>query len=298
MKNSFIFPLMILLTLLVSPLFVSADDNNSVLKNEFNIEDFVDTSKPFKMENGEMVDTLEYFEDGIESITPYLVIGKDGRKKVANPFVVPYKPMTYLLLEFDDYISACSGTLVANYKVLTNAHCLAEENLKTGKLTGNKVNVAVALTGVKDNHYSQAYWGKSYHYPGGYDKGIVALDYGVIALEKDSRPAPGITNGTLPIKTVKNLSNNQSLKVYGYPGDKTPPLDLWGMKGNLLGQSGTIAYYDMDTYNGQSGSAVLNNSNEIVVLHSSGFMFDDHSLANGGPKMTNSVVKFIKNNGN
>ncbi|MBU5467212.1 hypothetical protein KQI49_10305 [Virgibacillus sp. MSJ-26] len=54
----------------------------------------------------------------------------------------------------------------------------------------------------------------------------------------------------------------------------------------------------MDTNKGQSGSAVLNNSNEIVALHSSGFMFDDHSLANGGPKMTSSVVKFIKNNGN
>nr|WP_256439007.1 hypothetical protein [Virgibacillus sp. MSJ-26] len=70
------------------------------------------------------------------------------------------------------------------------------------------------------------------------------------------------------------------------------------MKGKLLGQSDTIAYYDMDTNKGQSGSAVLNNSNEIVALHSSGFMFDDHSLANGGPKMTSSVVKFIKNNGN
>ncbi|MEI3611507.1 hypothetical protein [Pseudogracilibacillus sp. SO30301A] len=53
------------------------------------------------------------------------------------------------------------------------------------------------------------------------------------------------------------------------------------MSGNLLGQSDTIAYYDMDTYYGQSGSAILNNSNEIVAVHSSGFMFGDHSLGNG-----------------
>lgn len=303
MKGFFIFPLMVLLSVLVSPVLASADDGTSVLKydlqrNEFNIEDLVDASKPFKLESGEMVDTLEYFENGIEHVTPHLIIGTDGRTKVVNPFVMPYKPMTYILLEFDEYIASCSGSLVANYKILTNAHCLLETDLDTKEFTGNEVNEIVALTGVKDNHYSQAYWAKSHHYPSAYTTVGVRLDYGVIALEKDSRPAPGVTNGTLPIKTVTNLSNNQALKLYGYPGDKTPPLDLWGMSGNLINQDSTVAYYNMDTYYGQSGSPVLNNSNEIVAVHSSGFMFGDHSLGNGGPKTINSVVNFINNNGN
>jgi len=142
MKKRFIFSLMIFFTVLMSPLLVSADDITSELRSKFNIEDFVNTSKPFKMENGELVDTSEYFKDGIESISPNVIIGPDGRKKVADPFAHPYKSMTYIILEFDKYVSACTGTLVSGYKVLTNAHCLAEEDQLTGKLTGNKVNIA------------------------------------------------------------------------------------------------------------------------------------------------------------
>src|SRR5690625_6401863 len=69
MKKRFIFSLMIFFTVLMSPLLVSADDITSELRSKFNIEDFVNTSKPFKMENGELVDTSEYFKDGIESIS-------------------------------------------------------------------------------------------------------------------------------------------------------------------------------------------------------------------------------------
>ena len=294
MKKSFMFVLATLLTLLISPVFVLADDGISISKKDsklkkFNVEDFVDASKPFKKDDGELVDTLEYFENDIESIAPFVIIGKDGRSKVTNPFARPYKSMTYILLEYDDYLASCSGTLVDNYKILTNAHCLSH------KKTGKKPLASVALTGVKDNHYSHSYWGESYHVPSGYhSSGSVELDYGVLVLEKDSRPAPGIENGKLPIKTVTNLSANQNLKLYGYPSDKTPPLDLWGMRGNLIGQTDTVAFYNMDTYYGQSGSGVLNNSNEIVAVHSSGFRFGDHSEANGGPKTTKSVVNFIK----
>lgn len=258
--------------------------NNNPLQ-KIDIEKLIDINKPFKTEDGELINPIEYFENNTELIDPYVIIGPDGRKKVTNPSVMPYRAMTYILLEFDNYTASCSGTLVDNYKVLTNAHCLVDDE------TGKKPIESVILTQVKDNHYSQAYWGTKHITPSGYN-GNTDLDYGVIILKNDGRPAPGIEQGKLPIKQVTNLSNNQSLKIYGYPADKT--LDLWGMTGNLKSQTNTLAFYDIDTYEGQSGSGILNSSNEIVAIHAAGFKFENENL-NGGPKMTKSVVNFIKN---
>lgn len=291
-KRVIVFILVAFLPLLLSPLFVSAKDTNGVIKrSKFNIEDFVDTSKPFKTENGEFVDTLEYFKGGIKSITPNVIIGPDGRTKVEDPFIYPYRAMVYIILEFEHYVIACTGSIVGDYKVLTNAHCLSEEDPITGNFTNNKPIFSAVLTGVKDNHYSMAYFGESYHFPSEFPATQnVAYDYGVIILEDYGYPqSPGELWGFLPIRITNDLPNGQTLHLYGYPGDKIPPLDLWGMSGTLVAQNDRLIVYDMDTYSGQSGSAVLNNNYEIVAIHSGGLIVGNEYIFNGGPKMIKSL---------
>ncbi|GGG33526.1 hypothetical protein GCM10007425_30270 [Lysinibacillus alkalisoli] len=288
MKKRFSFLVAMLFALLAIPLSVAASENTSrdgQPLQKFEIENIVDVTKPFKTEDGEFVDIMEHFNSQPSFIAPRIIIGPDGRHKVADPSVMPYRAMTYIILEYNNFVSSCSGTIVDNYKVLTNAHCVVDKDTKE---TPKKITV---FTQMQDNNYVHSYKAVSSHYPSTYN-GNTDVDYAVILLDQTSSTVPGIANGKTPIKTVTNLTNNQALKVYGYPGDKSP-VSLWGMSGNLESQTSTIAYYNMDTYSGQSGSGVLNTSNELVAVHAAGFSTTSGLRYNGGPKMTSTAVNFI-----
>lgn len=66
-----------------------------------------------------------------------------------------------------------------------------------------------------------------------------------------------------------------------------------GMSGTVSEESTSIAYYSLDTAGGQSGSAILNSSNQVIGVHNAGYRRTDGTQINGGPKMTKPMVDFI-----
>lgn len=60
------------------------------------------------------------------------------------------------------------------------------------------------------------------------------------------------------------------------------------MAGKVASESKNVAYYTIDTYNGQSGSALFNTSGQIIGVHNAWY-----GDVNGGPKMTKPFRDFI-----
>lgn len=62
-----------------------------------------------------------------------------------------------------------------------------------------------------------------------------------------------------------------------------------------LQENSFLAFYEIDTYGGQSGSAMLNSSNQIIGVHNGGYDLNSNNVmdANGGPKMTKPMYDFV-----
>ncbi|PEJ91097.1 hypothetical protein CON73_15790 [Bacillus toyonensis] len=74
-----------------------------------------------------------------------------------------------------------------------------------------------------------------------------------------------------------------------YPGDKaqsTGAVSQWGASGSILQENSSLAFYEIDTYGGQSGSAMLKSLNQIIDVHNGGYDLSGNSVidSNGGPK--------------
>lgn len=220
------------------------------------------------------------------------IFGSDGRKKVSDTTVTPYKQISLLLIDFDNGTGICTGTVVGTDTVLTNAHCVRnlDKNLNA--------NGGYVIPAVKDNHYNYgAYEIEDYYYPGGYDSsGDARYDYAVLKVKPYGNNEIGNVVGSLGYKVVTDLEGT-NIKIYGYPYDKVVEtgINQWGMSGNVQDENTYLAFYKIDTYNGQSGSAMLNSSNKIVGVHNGAYNFDDDDEPemNGGPKMSTNMANLI-----
>lgn len=225
------------------------------------------------------------------SFSPFAVIGTDQRTKVTDTTKTPHKQIAYVELEYDNFYAACTGTLIGKDLVLTNAHCVHDLD------TGESAVGGVVIPALKDNHYSYgAYFIQDYYHPVGYsNSGDSQYDFAILKLEKYGSYDAGDIVGYLPYKQVTNLSGT-TIKIYGYPADlieETGLYNQWGMSGTVSQESTNLAYYTIDTFNGQSGSAMLNTSNQVVGVHNASYRLQNGNVINGGPKMTKPMVDFI-----
>ncbi|MCU1804741.1 trypsin-like serine peptidase [Cytobacillus firmus] len=226
------------------------------------------------------------------TINPYAVIGTDGRQKVTNTSISPHRMISYIELDFGDFFAQCTGTVIGKDMILTNAHCVQDLD------SGSDVESAVVIPAVKDSHYSYgAYTMEKFLVPRGYEDsdGSSAYDFAIIKTNKNGTSEVGDVTGTLPVKQVNNI-DELSIKIYGYPGDKiasTGIVDQWGMSGKVEQEDTYVAYYSLDTAGGQSGSAILNSSNQIVGVHNAAYTTTGGTTINGGPKMTKPMYDFI-----
>ncbi|QHA38751.1 trypsin-like serine protease (plasmid) [Rossellomorea marisflavi] len=227
-----------------------------------------------------------------KSYAPNVVIGQDGRKVVTDTSVNPYRQITYIELDWGDSWGWCSGTLIGKDTVLTNGHCVVDPSKQKGITSG------YVIPGLNENHYSYgAYQVVDYFVPSHWiNNGSSTHDYAVLKLAPYMGQNAGDVAGYRPIKQVNNVVN-QSIKLYGYPQDRidsTGRVSQWGMSGSIGREDTALAFYQIDTYRGQSGSALLNSSNEIIGVHRGSYGFSDGKTYNGGPKMTKPVYDFIK----
>ncbi|MGI8384198.1 trypsin-like serine peptidase [Robertmurraya sp. P23] len=237
--------------------------------------------------------SLDPSGDAIQKlITPYVVIGADNRTVVQDTSVSPFKQISYIEIEWANSWGWCTGTLIGQDTVLTNGHCVVNPYTQQG------IRGAYVIPGLNNNHYSYgAYQVVDYFVPSGWiNTGDTAQDFAVLKLAPYLGKNAGEVAGYRPVRQVSNILN-QNIRVYGYPGDiieRTGVYSQWGMSGTIGREDNSLAFYQLDTFNGQSGSAILNGSNEIIGVHRGGYTFMDGQTFNGGPKMIKPVYDFIK----
>ncbi|ANZ32296.1 MULTISPECIES: trypsin-like serine peptidase [Anoxybacillaceae] len=222
---------------------------------------------------------------------PQVVIGADGRTKVSNTSVTPHRQIAYIELEFRDGWYTCTGTVIGKDKVLTNAHCVMDVTNQSGAING------YVYPAVNNNTYSYGvYQIVDYYITSNYvQTGDPTQDFAVLKLSTYLGKNIGDVVGYLPLRQVSSIQGT-SAKLYGYPGDKIEQyneVSQWGMTGSISKETNELAFYQIDTYNGQSGSSLLNSSNEIIAVHRGSFSVNGTTY-NGGPKMIKPVYDFIR----
>lgn len=133
-------------------------------------------------------------ESESNSFSPSVVIGPDGRAKVSNINVTPYKQTLYLesiyINTFNDLVVyRCSGSFFKdNYgqgKVLTAAHCIYTRDMDENFVQGYAAGMAI-FRGMKDGVYDDVSYASSVKIPYEYvDSGYIATDIGTITIQDD-----------------------------------------------------------------------------------------------------------------
>lgn len=223
-----------------------------------------------------------------------VVFGTDTRNKVSNTSIQPYRSISYISMSFSDGDYMCTGTVIGKDTVLTNAHCVYDTDNKQYLKSG------YIIPAVNDSHYSYGYYNiEGYSVPSGYinSGGSSQYDFAVMKVSTNGGLHIGDVVGSLGVKQVSNIKGT-GIKIYGYPGDKaqsTGAVSQWGASGSILQENASLAFYEIDTYGGQSGSAMLNSSNQIIGVHNGGYDLNGNNVkdSNGGPKMVKPMYDFI-----
>lgn len=206
-------------------------------------------------------------------------------------------------------LSACSGTMIGPSTMLTAAHCL---HSGTSWYPGNWQEAMGVdhQDGWPAGHpygVIDCVWGTL---PGAWTSNNTSVtnDYAVFEFSGCGL-YPGNTVGWLGLWAANDASlHQQSMNVYGYPGDSEGCLggtcfwpSIWGTADSTnAGEDGSTAIqYDTDATGGQSGAGVYlfsGNSRYIVGIHKG----ENWELTNGwynfGRRVTTSLLSFIESN--
>lgn len=228
---------------------------------------------------------VEADEPYIDSLFPEKIIGSDDRKLITNTTDEINRTMVRITFEtyneYGNWGKFCgSGVLIGNDTVLTAGHVLY--NQKYGQYTQNlKVVPAATWNGesfLAPYGYSVA---TETEVLSGYKSGDTAQDVGVIKLKTPL----GSKTGFLTLS--ESVSSGQYVKTIGYPGDKN---GLYFSEGSVLSSDGIRVKYNLDTMGGQSGSPILNDTNQIIAVHYGGMKYEESNIAY---PINNSVRQLI-----
>ncbi|MFP7487274.1 trypsin-like serine protease [Priestia filamentosa] len=216
-----------------------------------------------------------------ESVSLKIVVGNDDRTLVKNSSLSPYSSIALLFSSQ----SVCTGSLIAEDKILTAAHCVYD------KSTSSYFKETSVYPGM--NNDEMPFGGSDsveYYVPQSYiDSGKAKYDYAVV---KVAEPI-GKEAGVLKVKEAEQKNNKAPIKIIGYPFDKymeTSKMSQFEMSGNIVDEDTNAVYYDIDTTEGQSGAPILNSENKIIGVHSGNYYINDK---NGGPKIDQEALKFV-----
>lgn len=223
-----------------------------------------------------------------------VVFGTDNRSKVSNTSIQPHRSISYISISYPNGDYMCTGTVIGKDTVLTNAHCIYNKDTK------QYIKSGYIIPALNDSHYSYGYYNiESYSIPSGYinSGGSAQYDFAVMKVSTNGGSHIGDVVGSLGVKQVNSIKGT-GIKIYGYPADKavsTGAVSQWGTSGSILQENSSLAFYEIDTFGGQSGSAMLNSSNQIIGVHNGAYDLNanDVSDSNGGPKMIKPMYDFV-----
>lgn len=210
----------------------------------------------------------EFYEDE-EKVLKKIDPGKDGRILVDQTDIWPNSVHGVVYIRFKssapDSYGWGSGTLISPRIVLTAAHNLYDYEKKERAV---ELRFLPAING-KSLSFPEPKV-VEFYYPKTYTQSKKE-DYGILVLDTPIGEQTGYFGlAVLPSEKLKELEIN----VTGYPGDKVKDKDryyeMWGMKGKPVNLDDGYIQYEIDTYNGQSGSGVTYQENEdhfVVGVH-------------------------------
>jgi glutamyl endopeptidase len=218
---------------------------------------------------------------------PGSIIGKDGRTRIQDTRVFPYRALVFLRVDFGGYTLECTGALIGAHMVATAGHCVRDPSL--GWATGARVYPALNGTSAP---YEMALGTEFYSVTGWLESFRPEFDYGAIRLDKDAGSETGWFGMTVFDKpTLRKLT----VRVTGYPADK-PYKTMWTMAGPLRRVTALRLFYDIDTYAGQSGSPIYDTTVSracsycVVGIHGYGVGGDPRARFNSGVRITHAVL--------
>lgn len=145
---------------------------------------------------------------------------------------------------------SCTGTIIAPKVVITAAHCI-EPSFDIYFIPGQISRIWGGLNKTSKNAVKAKI---TRIFPGYYYDDPTKGDLGLLIFHNEFKVKP------LALST--QYAQNEVVSIAGYPEDK-PLGTLWEGTGEIDGAS-----YTIDTYGGQSGSALRNKDNEIIGIHS------------------------------
>jgi len=113
------------------------------------------------------------------------------------------------------------------------------------------------------------------------------FDYGVIHLESDSA---GRQTGNFEVRAISDqLLNNVAAKISGYPADREQAQFQYFHERPIQRVTATRLFYDIDTFGGQSGSPIWEDTAEhgvvAIGIHTTGGV-----SSNSGTRINNDVI--------
>ncbi|GFH43444.1 hypothetical protein Hs30E_19950 [Lactococcus hodotermopsidis] len=189
------------------------------------------------------------------------IIGWDNRYRVTNTTSFPNSAIGKIEITFpDNKVYIGTAWMYGNKVAVTAGHCLySKANGGWAKQvaffpgkngSSNPLGVYYATNLYTDTQYVK-------YEDQNYDWGMLRFGTNV-----------GYNTGYFGALTTDYSQIGSYVTVRGYPGDK-PSGQLWTMSGSIIGNSlgSSKLNYQMDTYGGQSGSPVYNNSYQAVAIH-------------------------------
>ncbi|MBC1307186.1 trypsin-like serine peptidase [Listeria booriae] len=237
----------------------------------------------------EKIDSSDIISGGI-AVTPSKsllksIVGTDTRVKV-NPKVSPYNKVCSLYMyysygnKFKEFVG--TGFAINSTTIATAAHCIYS---KADSGWANGVVASFGLNGYGNQILTAG--NKSLTVPTKYTStGQWQYDYGYIKTNKSISAVRSLTM-TTPMGT------NMDVTITGYPGEKSGY--QYKSSGNATISTNRLAY-NIDTTGGQSGSPILDKSNQVVGIHNYGIneVTGLNNAMNTGTKLTPAIINFFK----
>ena len=222
---------------------------------------------------------LAYGRDDSES-----VCGVDERRHIKNTMVYPWSIHAQVISTWPTGIKTLGTAFFFSPNRLgTSAH-----NLYNKEQKGWACEIKVVPGSNGKYHPFKSIKTDKYFVPDVYTKERAPkYDYGVIILPNN---IPGTLTGYLGLKVLEDGELDESLvNITGYPGDKPSGQQYYGY-GKITKVDQDLLYYEIDTYGGQSGSAVYhisNNKRYAVGIHGYG------GCPNKAVRITKEVIRFL-----
>ncbi len=195
---------------------------------------------------------------GVQPTSPDTVFQPDNRTRITDMTSFPWRTMAKLLIYTNSYDSPsfeCSGFLVSPVHVLTAGHCVNDREFSTSDHQASRIEV-IPASSFQGEPFGRS-WAKVMRVlPNWLRSWDFRDDLALLTLNSTI----GDKTGWLDLRADFLWSPIYLGTLYtaGYPGDKYPPGEnLYSAVGQGCSASEDNLWYNMDTYQGQSGSPVF-----------------------------------------